>query len=322
VAVEGSGGSGFDEIRSQNTQWPHVKGKKTSKEMWDAWKALHITNNQRINVHYHFEDLYTQKYVDNTNMANHVASMLNLWHKILAAGKDLSDIHIARALVLSLPQTPSWDLIKIQLFNLDMMKLTSETIAMTLQAEVNHRQHDKMSKTAMLAAKRAFGSKGKTKGKSKPGPRPDDECQHCHEKGHWISKCPKCEAEEKKTGAGTASLAVNNLRDLGSGSSSSGYTEWIFMAGSIPDGGELLLDLAATSHMLSDRLLFTSYTPVTSHTPHDFISIGDAWDVPVARRGTVVFEAQLPNGYHKVTLRNALYVPKLAVNLVSLGTLQ
>jgi len=60
-------------------------------------------NNQRINVHYHFEDLYTQKYIDDTNMVDHVASMLDLWHKILAADENLSDIHIARALVLSLP---------------------------------------------------------------------------------------------------------------------------------------------------------------------------------------------------------------------------
>ena len=51
-------------------------------------------NNQRINIHYHFEDLYTRKYVDDTNMAHHVASMLDLRHKILAAGEDLSDIHV------------------------------------------------------------------------------------------------------------------------------------------------------------------------------------------------------------------------------------
>ena len=119
-----------------------------------------------------------------------------------------------------------------------------------------------------------------------------------------------------------SSLAINNFWDLRSGSSGSGYMEWVFMAGSIPDRGELLLDLAATLHILSDRLLFTSYTPVTSCTPHDFISVGDARDVPVARHGTVVFEAQLPNGYHKVTLRNVLHVPKLAAHLVSLGTLQ
>ena len=122
--------------------------------------------------------------------------------------------------------------------------------------------------------------------------------------------------------AGTASLTINSLQDLGSGSSSSGYAKFIFMAGSIFNGGKLLLDSAATLHILSDCLLFTSYTLITSHTPHDFISIGDTQDVSIAGHGTVVFEAQLPNGYYKITLHNALHIPKLAANLVSLGTLQ
>ena len=94
------------------------------------------------------------------------------------------------------------------------------------------------------------------------------------------------------------------------------------MAGSIPDGGELFLDSATTSHMFFNHLLFTTYTPVMTCTPEDSISIGDAQDVPVAGCGTVTFEAQLLNSQHKVTLYNALHVPKLAVNLVSLGTLQ
>ena len=50
---------GLMKSAAKNTQWPHVKGKKTLKEMWNAWKALHVMNNQRINVHYHFKDLYT-----------------------------------------------------------------------------------------------------------------------------------------------------------------------------------------------------------------------------------------------------------------------
>jgi hypothetical protein len=95
--------------------------------MWDMWKALHMTNQQKINVHYYFEDLYTHKYVDSANMADHIATMLDIQHKITAVGEDLPDIHVARALVLLLPHTQSWEVIKIQLFNLD--KLTSETVS-------------------------------------------------------------------------------------------------------------------------------------------------------------------------------------------------
>jgi len=78
MTVEGSGGSEFDEIHSQIYPVAACEGEETPKEMWDAWKALHIMNNQRINVHYHFEDLYTWKYIDSTNMTDHIASMLDL----------------------------------------------------------------------------------------------------------------------------------------------------------------------------------------------------------------------------------------------------
>ena len=74
--------------------------------------------------------------------------------------------------------------------------------------------------------------------------------------------------------------------------------------------------------MFFDHSLFMTYTPVTIHIPEDSISVGDAWDIPVTGHGTVTFEAQLSNSHHKVTLHNALHVPKLAANLVSLGTLQ
>ena len=205
----------------------------------------------------------------------------------------------------------SWDLIKIQLFNLDTTKLTSKTIATTLQAEANYHQRDKTSETAMLAAKKAIGSKGKsqTKDKSK-GPKLDNECHYCHEKGHWISKCLKCEAEEKKTGAGTASLAINSLQDLGSGSSSSRYAEFIFMAGSIPDGGKLLLDLAVTSHMLLDHLLFMFYTPVTSCTPMTSFPLV----TPRTFLSPDVVLSSLRHSYQMATTRSPSVMPSMSWN--------
>ena len=43
-------------------------------------------------------------------MADHIAAMLNLGQKITATGETLPDIHIAQALILSLPHDQSWDI--------------------------------------------------------------------------------------------------------------------------------------------------------------------------------------------------------------------
>jgi hypothetical protein len=123
----------------ENSQLPYVKNCKSAKEMWDTLKKVHVTNQSRINVHYFFEDLYTRKYVDGTPMADHIASMLDIKQQIIDAGETLEDLHVARAMVLSLPKTQSWDVIKIQLFDVESAKLTSEVVSTKLQSEANRR---------------------------------------------------------------------------------------------------------------------------------------------------------------------------------------
>jgi len=103
----------------EESQWPHVTASKTSKEMWDDWKKVHQDNQKKINVHYFFEELYTRKYIDGSPMADHITAILNIKHKITQVGETIPDLHVARTMILSLPKTPSWDLIKIQLFDIE-----------------------------------------------------------------------------------------------------------------------------------------------------------------------------------------------------------
>jgi hypothetical protein len=115
-----------------NLQLPYVKNCKSAKDMWDTLKKVHVTNQSHINVHYFFEDLYTRKYVDGTPMANHIVSMLDINQQIINAGETLEDLHVARAMVVSLSKTQSWDIIKIQLFNVESAKLTSKAVSTKL----------------------------------------------------------------------------------------------------------------------------------------------------------------------------------------------
>jgi hypothetical protein len=75
-------------------------------------------------------------------MANHIAAILDLKSQIQDAGEMLDDIHVARAMVLSLPKTQSWDMIKIQLFNVESAKLTIDAVTTKLQSEANRHAHE------------------------------------------------------------------------------------------------------------------------------------------------------------------------------------
>jgi hypothetical protein len=89
--------------------------------------------------------------------------------------------------------------------------------------------------------------------------------------------------------------------------------------GGIPDTNDILLDSTATSHMFCEQSLFSSYA---SSTENETVSVGDKRALVVAGRGSVIFKNKLTNGIQTVVLHGALYVPRLTMNLISLGTLQ
>jgi hypothetical protein len=71
-------------------------------------------------------------------------------------------------------------------------------------------------------------SKPKTKGKSSPSP--DEECFHCHKKGHWFRNCEKYSEEQKKKGSETSTSGINVIEiNIAVSSSDS----WVFDIGSM-----------------------------------------------------------------------------------------
>jgi hypothetical protein len=94
--------------------------------MWAELKKVHVKNQMKVNIHYHFKELFTCKYVDGTSMTDHIAAMLDIKHCITQAGEDIKDILVTQAIIISFPKTQAWEFIKISLFEVE--KLTSEIV--------------------------------------------------------------------------------------------------------------------------------------------------------------------------------------------------
>jgi hypothetical protein len=109
----------------KNSQLPFVERSSitSAMEMWKELEKIHQTSLSKINIHYMFEELYMQKYTDGVSMDEHITLLLDIAHRIHSAGKKLEDLHLARAMVLSLPKTPSWELVKIPLFKMKTFTL-------------------------------------------------------------------------------------------------------------------------------------------------------------------------------------------------------
>jgi hypothetical protein len=56
----------------------------------------------------HFEELFMRKYIDSASMPDHITAMLNIKCHITQASKDLKDIIVAQAIIISLLKTQTW----------------------------------------------------------------------------------------------------------------------------------------------------------------------------------------------------------------------
>lgn len=87
------------------------------------------------------QDLYAKKWDECTCMSDHIRSSLSLCHQIIKAGQKIEDTHIVYVILLSVPHTGIWDLIKQN--HLDKRKgltldmVTAELIAIHDRAEWN-----------------------------------------------------------------------------------------------------------------------------------------------------------------------------------------
>jgi hypothetical protein len=144
-------------------------------------------------------------------MADHIAAMLDIKRQINDAGESLDDVHVARAMVLSLPKTKSWDIIKIQLFNVEPNKLTIDMVSTKLQSEANRHAHKKGTNNTALYVQK----KDACKCKKGSGKGPYAVCRDGGHSGHKVEECPhdykNHDKAKAKSQPQSANFTVSNL---------------------------------------------------------------------------------------------------------------
>ncbi len=312
------------------SQCEHIANASTSKEMWDLLRSIHVTQRQGITVHYLYQEIYSKKWDERTPMSDHIGYFLRVRQQIIEAREKLDETQVIHAILLSLPHTNVWDVVRQNLLdkgkNLTMEVVTAELVAVherLLRDKQAEEVSEKVKADQLALLSRQSGSssgsggkggKKSKKGKGKRKAKPEDECFNCHQKGHWKGDCPSAPKNEKKPGGKSANLTVEEPQ-------SSGIREVGQMVIAVSGGTlglELLLDCGATSHMFTQRECFDAYTS----SDKGFVTVGGRNRVPVVGQGTVKFRAKLPQGITTVILHNVLHVPHLGANLVSLGALQ
>ncbi|SDA04035.1 BZ3500_MvSof-1268-A1-R1_C099g00544 [Microbotryum saponariae] len=137
---------------------------------------------------------------------------------------------------------------------------------------------------------------------------PTGPCRRCHKKGHWALDCKN---------RGEQARSSDDTQDDTSSSAASqpnvGYfASCLFARRQLPTDA-FVVDSGATTHMVADRSLFTTYHQ-TAHTKIGGIAGG----ITAIGMGDVAFVAKTG---HPITLRGVLHTPGLHVNLLSVSRL-
>ncbi|SGZ31315.1 BQ5605_C044g12142 [Microbotryum silenes-dioicae] len=137
---------------------------------------------------------------------------------------------------------------------------------------------------------------------------PTGPCRRCHKKGHWALDC-KNRGEQARRSDDTqddTSSSAALQPNVGY------FASCLFARRQLPTDA-FVVDSGATTHMVADRSLFTTYRQ-TAHTKIGGIAGG----ITAIGMGDVAFVAKTG---HPITLRGVLHTPGLHVNLLSVARL-
>jgi hypothetical protein len=253
-------------------------------------------------------ELCTLRLDSSSGFEEHYRKFNGIVEKLEKAGTALSDI---------------WGLLYLRTLPRDfdiacsIIKQSREMLSLAqmkakLQLEI---RHEEKSQSALAVRNRpAFQSR---QGKS--------ECFYCGQEGHWKNNCPKNKYRNREMrgdhARGDPSRGDSSRGDPSRGDSSGGNSVslaigkgWAVTGGHTSRTGAWYWDSGATTHICSDRSMFSTFIPLTSH-----LEVADGRMVNVLGKGLVKLGFSIEGSHQKYIgeLQDTLYAPDMKRNLIS-----
>ena len=278
---------------------------KKPKDLWDKLKALYEPKGFS-------SDFLICKDLFDTTLTKCGGSIEKYLNKLVRLTDDLE----ARKITIPKKVIVAWAL----------NHLTPEyeqTVAVISQSFRSNKKEIDMDTlfTQLLDESRRLKSRDSTKETAlavKSGPNKSTErpkCTHCKKKGHEESKCWKKHPEKKpkKPNSKDKSQQKDDVEDNEEVTLISS-AELAFHNDNEEESVNWILDSGATSHICSNRALFSTIEPYT--VP---LRWGTASQIQTTGKGTI--KIKFDSTQQTVKITDCLYVPEIGVNLLSIGAL-
>ena len=307
-----------------------IKGSTRAKDVWDALRALYEGRTSMIVADLH-RQIQTLRCGEDDNVRTHFEAMANLREQLAAMGTTIPDEEYTSVLLSSIPRSYDGNTSAMSTtVALTNARLTSSTVVKLLTDEYDRRTLRAGKQDGNDEALTADASKKKKTSKK------DVECFNCKKRGHMKADCwapgggkegqgPK----KKKDKDSAASADQQEQPDIEAWAAIQDTPEVWAAIENVPEDEEIeeinfecktrteseLYDSGASCHMSPFRHQFTSYCPIP---PRPIIAANKRM---FFANGIGDLHIRVPNGKFStaITLRDTLYVPEMALTVVSVS---
>jgi hypothetical protein len=291
---------------------PHLSGKKTTKDMWEALVKLYQSDNQSRKMLLR-EKLRSTKMAKGESVVTYLTKFTQIRDELAAVGEKVDETELVRTTLNGF--TKQWEVFVRGVVAREKLpdweRLWDDFTQEELRVDASQASQPKSEEEENVAlhAKKSSGAGG-SRDMSKV------RCFACHKTDHYANKCPTRKKKESEVAA-TTSTEMDAFAEkfddefslVATLSSSNRLAEF-------EDSGAWFVDSGSSRHMTGMRSVFLS----VSETGLD-CHVKNGARTRHAVKGVGCVRFQLESGV-SLEVDEVMYVPELKVNLLSISTLE
>ncbi|KAF5387137.1 hypothetical protein D9615_002165 [Tricholomella constricta] len=329
------------------TQDVHIEGATTSYELLTRLQKAHVETSSGVTAFYTKVGMLQRKYIDGESMQAHISALLNDNARLRASKDESDDKFIAQLLLLTLPQSTTWEMLTVALLQntTPSNPLTVSDVTARLLQEAARVEGGTAS--AMSAKTSSSSRPPKTPGSRSSGTK--EKCTYCKIEGHSEKVCRRKQREDtvraeerekmkkemkgkhgKATAAKASTVSASRVPDSDDESSSDSdhdvkahFTrERVFVTSLLTTESpkHVYMDSGASRH-ISPNLAMFDPASTRALSPPIAISTADGNIIHAKTEGTLLFDLKYDGKVERGRFERALHAPDLTTTLISVSQL-